>query len=173
MLKQNNQEFWSRCASLSHDKPKRALKRKSFSTSPARNTKKCTVSTSAIAFCFTIGQLMSQCSVHLRGHKIWPTFIRGSFFLPRIVTCFLKIIGLWSSQTGPNNLRNFAHSHITNYNLTAQSTGLLENLTVVQLVKKLPALYGTLKFITMFKNPNTGLYHEPAESSPNLTTLFA
>jgi len=42
-------------------------------------------------------------------------------------------------------------------------------LTVTQLIKKFPALYGTRKFITMSV---TGPYPDPDWSSPQLSTIF-
>jgi hypothetical protein len=50
---------------------------------------------------------------------------------------------------------------------TPWNRGLLEKLTVTQLVKKFAAFYGTQKFIT-----STGLYPEPDESNPHLPTLL-
>jgi hypothetical protein len=49
----------------------------------------------------------------------------------------------------------------------------LEKLTVTQLVKKFPAFYETLKFITFFTRATTGPYREQDESIPHLPTLFA
>ena len=44
--------------------------------------------------------------------------------------------------------------YLITYLLTPRSRILLEKLTGSQLVKKLPAFYGTRKFITSFKNEN-------------------
>jgi hypothetical protein len=44
---------------------------------------------------------------------------------------------------------------------TPWSRLLLENLTVIQLVKIFPAFYGTRNFITMFAKPATGSFSEP------------
>ena len=42
------------------------------------------------------------------------------------------------------------HSYLLTYLLTTRSTVLLENLTGSQVGKKLPAFYGTRRFITAF-----------------------
>jgi hypothetical protein len=47
-----------------------------------------------------------------------------------------------------------------------------EKLIVAHLVKKFPVLYGTRKFITVFKDPTTGTYSEPDKFSPHLPILF-
>jgi hypothetical protein len=46
--------------------------------------------------------------------------------------------------------RNISSSHPSSKNLTPWSRLLLEKLIVIQLVKKFPAFYRTLKFITVF-----------------------
>jgi len=40
------------------------------------------------------------------------------------------------------------------------------------MIEKFLTIYGTQKFITTFKEPATGPYSEPDESSPHLPTLF-
>jgi hypothetical protein len=55
---------------------------------------------------------------------------------------------------------------------TISSTLLTEKLTVTQLVKKLPAFYGTLSFITCSQEPATVPHSQPDAWSPNLLTLF-
>jgi hypothetical protein len=56
--------------------------------------------------------------------------------------------------------------------LTAWIRVLLEKLTVLQLVKKFPAFYGTLSSINALTVPATCLYPEPAQSSPYPTFHF-
>jgi hypothetical protein len=48
---------------------------------------------------------------------------------------------------------------------------LSEKQTGSQLVKKLPAFYGTQKFITAFKNPATCPYLDTDKSSPCPITI--
>jgi hypothetical protein len=43
---------------------------------------------------------------------------------------------------------------------------LIENLPVVQILEIFLIFYVTRKFITMLKDPSTGPYPEPDESSP-------
>jgi hypothetical protein len=56
--------------------------------------------------------------------------------------------------------------------LTPQSIIFLKKLIIAQLVKKFLAFHGTRSFIAVFKEPATGPYHEPNESSAQLPTLF-
>jgi hypothetical protein len=48
---------------------------------------------------------------------------------------------------------------------------LLEELTIVQLLKEFPTFYRILKFFIMFTILDTGHYHQPDESNPHPTTL--
>jgi len=45
-------------------------------------------------------------------------------------------------------------------------------LTVTQLVKKIPASYGTGRFITVPRGPATDLYPETDESNPHFLGLL-
>jgi hypothetical protein len=56
--------------------------------------------------------------------------------------------------------------------MSLRSNVLIEKLIVCQLVKKLPAFYGTRKFITVFAQLATGPNPESDESSPHFVTLF-
>jgi hypothetical protein len=47
------------------------------------------------------------------------------------------------------------HAHVQDLDVHPRSRGLLEKLTLSQLVKKFPAFYGTRRFITAF----TRAYH--------------
>jgi hypothetical protein len=49
---------------------------------------------------------------------------------------------------------------------------LLDKLIVVQVVKKLPAFYGTRRFITVLKVLATGPYPESNASSPHSPIIF-
>jgi hypothetical protein len=49
--------------------------------------------------------------------------------------------------------------------------GILDKLTVVELLKKFPFFRETLKFIIM-SNPDTSIYPGPAQFTPRRHTLF-
>jgi hypothetical protein len=49
---------------------------------------------------------------------------------------------------------------------------LLENLIVVQLVRKFPDFMESEVLLLRSQQPTTGPYPKPEESSPNLTTQF-
>jgi len=56
--------------------------------------------------------------------------------------------------------------------LTPWSRVVFGKLIFTLLVKKFPAFYGTWRYITMFKEPTTGPYHQPDASSPSLPPHF-
>ena len=60
----------------------------------------------------------------------------------------INIFGLMSGLAGVVRNTLSCFTYLLTYLLTPCSTVLLEKLTVFQLVKKFPALYGTRRFIT-------------------------
>jgi hypothetical protein len=87
--------------------------------------------------------------------------------LHKDVSNHVEILLHKNSSFWPFNIRGST----TNY-LTQRSGVLLEKLTVPHLVKKLPAFYGTLRFIATFTTAATCPYPEPDESSPRPLILF-
>jgi hypothetical protein len=51
------------------------------------------------------------------------------------------------------------------------SSALLEEPSILQILKNLPVFYGTRKFITVFTKPSTAPYPEPDQSNPYHPTL--
>ena len=56
--------------------------------------------------------------------------------------------------------------HLLTHSLTPWSRVLLDKLTVFQLVKKFPTLYGTRRFIPSIHKCPPPVYPEPTRSSP-------
>jgi hypothetical protein len=86
---------------------------------------------------------LCKLNVHLF-HTIWRTHLlqRAWFFMEHFCSVWLKIH--WSYPKVHWN-----YPSLLTYLLTPWSTVLLEKLTGLQLVKKLPAFYGTRRFITV------------------------
>jgi len=57
------------------------------------------------------------------------------------------------------------------HSLAPRSTALLEKLRVTQLVKKLPAFYGTQRFITVFKRACLIKHHAIKTPPPHKSNL--
>jgi hypothetical protein len=88
-------------------------------------------------------------------------------------TSFSSFIG-WGFIWVYDNTTDRTHwiPYLLTYCHTPRSTVLLEQLSVSQLVKKLPAFYGTEGSLPRLQVPATCPYLEPAQSSPCLQSHF-
>ena len=87
----------------------------------------------------------------------------------------------WTTKTEKSQTYVHALSRIQTQNPFAQWIRFLNNpmeqipfqkITVAQLVKKFPAVYGTRRFITMFKNSATGYCRQPDQPIPQHPISF-